>query len=494
MFSMMNQRLPRRNDQWSLAEAVDLPLALENERFSPSREADLEEARREIGEQLDLSTSEPDRDALALRAWLRRWQRKSKVNTPGEWIEDVLRNAGRFALVAGVLLGLGAASDRLFFSGGEPLNVFFLIGVFVLAPLLLSATLFLTVALRRPERGNVVQQFFIFVARKLTRAARDWGASDSLQADPSWTTITKSLGNNGNLLQAPILAVSQKLALGFGIGLLIMLHLRVSFWELAFGWQTTLTAPGELWHLVTKVLAAPWSWFWPEGSPTLGQINATRFSRLPGAPPIDAAASRAWWPFLFATILVWSVLLRLGVLAGLRAMQARRLRAFNPALPDAQLLVRRLRPHWGITPEALEAGEVAAAPASNAERGSGSGSWIALVADESDSTMPRCEDLPHMLGLPLPRAVPFQFDDSVSETTLAALEEIRRGAPSVVVLVPVSRDPIDEVADTLHAIASAANGRGATLLLCGARDRLAVWKRKLDAWATGLAAEYVPKP
>ena len=65
---------------------------------------------------------------------------------------------------------------------------------------------------------------------------------------------------------------------------------------------------------------------------------------------------------------------------------------------------------------------------------------------------------------------------------------------SVLVLIPVSRDPIDEVSDTLKAIRAAAEGRGATLVLCGARDRLALWTKRLDAWGTGLNAEYIPKP
>jgi hypothetical protein len=491
---MMKLRPLLQHDPWSLAEAVDLPLALEDERFSPNREGDLAAAREELGGEMNSADPAENRDVMMLRAWLQRWQRKAKENTPGEWIEDVLRNAGRIALVAGVLFGLGTASDRLFFSGGEPLNVFFLVGVFVLLPLLLSATLFLTVALRPPDRGNALQQFFIFIARKLTRAASDWSARDSLRADPSWSTITKSLGKNRDLLQTPILSVTQKLALGFGIGLLIMLQLRVSFWELAFGWQTTLTAPGDFWHLFTRVISAPWSWFWPEGAPTIEQINATRYSRLPGAPPIDPFASRAWWPFLFATILVWSVFLRTAVLAGLRLLQKRRLRAFDPMSPDAQLLVRRLRPHWGIAAGDTQVAEAPGAPDSAAPLTTSTGAWIALVADESDATMPLPEDLPQMLGIAPPRALSFQFDDSLGAGTLAALEEIRGGTASVLVLVPVSRDPIDEVSDTLRAIGTAANGRGATLVLCGARDRLALWKRKLDTWATGLSAEYIPKP
>jgi hypothetical protein len=161
---------------------------------------------------------------------------------------------------------------------------------------------------------------------------------------------------------------------------------------------------------------------------------------------------------------------------------------------DAQLLVLRLRPHWGIATGHAQVAEAPGAPDSALPRATSAGAWIALVADERDATMPFPEDLPQMLGIAPPRALSFQFDDSLGAGTLAALAEIRGGTASVLVLVPVSRDPIDEVSDTLRAIGTAANGRGATLVLCGARDRLALWKRKLDTWATGLSAEYIPKP
>src|SRR5687767_4921010 len=128
---MTNHRPPNQKDRWSLAEAVDLPLALEEERYASDREKDLAAAREEVAQAIDPGAPEDVNDRRALHAWLQRWQRKATGDTPGEWLGDVLRNAGRIAMVAGVLFGLMAASDRLFFVAPEPLNVFFLIGVFV---------------------------------------------------------------------------------------------------------------------------------------------------------------------------------------------------------------------------------------------------------------------------------------------------------------------------------------------------------------------------
>lgn len=474
--------------RWSLADAIDLPIALEEERLAPASAEELAQARAEIEREVPARAGGQPRDGALLRAWIHRWRRAARGATPGIHVEEVLRNAGTLALFSGALLGFASASDRLFFTGHEPLNVFALIGVFVFLPLALSALLLLTSALRPPGRGNLLQQFFLFLARKITRHAASPDDADPLRPGASWASLSRALGQQSVLLQAPVLAITQKLALGFGIGLLLMLQLRVSFWELAFGWQTTLAAPGEWWHALTRIIAAPWSWFWADGAPTIEQINATRFSRLEGATPIDPAASRGWWPFLAATILVWSVMLRAGVLLLLRSVQARRLRAYAPQTADALLLLRRLSPSWTskgpVASAAVEMeGMGASVPVVDGRE------WMALIADEPDAAMPQLRDLPELVGVQPQKAVPFRFDDSLSEITTAAIGEVKAVAAPVLVMVPASRDPIDEVNDTLRAIRASAPA--VTLILRGSPQRLGVWRRKLDAWDLDVNPRYI---
>jgi hypothetical protein len=490
---MANQPSSISSPRWTLGEALDLPLALEEERLQPNREADLRAAQEAIEARVgDLRTAPEN---AVLHAWLCRWRRKAGDHTIGEQIEDALRNAGRVASITGLLLGLVAASDRLIFTGPEPLNVFALLGAFVFAPLALSALLLLTLGLRRPGQGNWVQQTFLFIGRKLAR----WGSTPvttlpgQMRANASWSSITRALGSGSRLLQAPVLALSQKLALGFGVGLLLMLHFRVSFWELAFGWQTTLNADGTFWHLVTSVVSAPWAWFWPEAVPTMEQIAATRYSRLGGAAPINAAFSRAWWPFLAASIFVWSILLRAGVLVGLRIWQGRRLASFDPRLPEAQLLLRRLRPSWSNSTAPVEAAVPAPRPATaSAPMPTNGGTWLALVPDEPDPTTPQTQAVEAFLHSGIARTVPYAFDDSVGDVTVSALQSLRAATEPVAILLPSGRDPIEEVADTLRAIEQEAGEKTAVLLLQGPPERLAIWKRKLATWGVRIPAEFLP--
>src|SRR4051812_26349972 len=118
--SMANSPPPNPTEPWSLREALDLPIALDEERHPPNRESELAAAREAIAAMPGVREP-PSSDAQVLRAWLRRWRNGFETATPGAHIEAVLRNAGRIGLGTGILLGLIAASDRLFFTGGEPL-------------------------------------------------------------------------------------------------------------------------------------------------------------------------------------------------------------------------------------------------------------------------------------------------------------------------------------------------------------------------------------
>jgi hypothetical protein len=479
------------SDQWSVGEIVDLPIALDEERFAPNRDKEVQSARealtREFGDLSHVS------ERTVVRAWLMHWRKRFAGNTTGARIEDSILYAGRLAGVSGFLLGLVAASDKLFFTGPEPLNVFALLGVFVLLPLLVSAVVFITFRFRQDALGGAAHHFFLWIARAITRWKHGAAPASALQADDSWTALSKSLGRHGRMLQLRIFSITQKFAFAFGLGLLVMLQLRVSFWELAFGWQTTLTAPGAAWHAVVRVVAAPWSWFWPEGSPTLEQINATRYSRLDGGGKIDPAASRAWWPFLAASILVWSVLLRGLVLLVFHRLQRKRLEAFDPETPDAHLFLRRLKPTWSAAGATGHAHPPEPAPAAQIKVVAKSGHpWIALMPDEADRETPSARDLEQLLGVSVSREVPFQFDDSMSDITIAAFRGISSGNAAVAVLLPVSRDPIGEVCDTLKAIEKSSDGKTCVLVLRGSRERLGLWKQKLAAWQIALPVEYVP--
>ena len=133
---------------------MDLPIALDEERFAPNRDKELQSARDALARELGDLSQIPERTVL--RTWLTRWRERFSGNTMGNRVEDTILYAGRIAGVSGLLLGLAAASDKLFFTGPEPLNVFALLGVFVLLPLVVSVVLFITFRYRQDALGGVV--------------------------------------------------------------------------------------------------------------------------------------------------------------------------------------------------------------------------------------------------------------------------------------------------------------------------------------------------
>src|SRR5699024_6277552 len=102
--------------------------------------------------------------------------------------------------------------------------------------------------------------------------------------------------------------------------------------------------------LVTRVLAAPWAWLWPQALPSMADIAASR--ALPAALAATAAAS--WWRFLLLARVVWGLLPRLLLWFASRLAQRRALAQLTFQAPRQRALWRRLN--------TIERGEVAAGP------------------------------------------------------------------------------------------------------------------------------------
>jgi hypothetical protein len=157
--------------------------------------------------------------------------------------------------------------------------------------------------------------------------------------------------------------------------------------------------------------------------------------------------------------------------------------------------LRRLSPSWSTSAPA-------AAPTATEEPlrrrdpavSVGASAWFVLMPEEADQTIPPREDLEQFLGAGIQREVAFEFDDSLGERTVAALAEIRDHEAPVAILLPTTRDPIDEVCDTLKGIEEAVGNRTSLIVLRGTPERLALWKHKLGIWGIGLPVEYIALP
>lgn len=215
-------------------------------------------------------------------------------------------------VAAGALLGVVTMSGLLFYDGGQQINVTVILG-FVLLQLLL--------ALYTAVQGLAGWQPWAPVIHSLQQ--RLHGQKTSPVLTP---------------LLSPMMArTAQAAGLAFAVTALFTLLVSVVLQDLAFGWSTTLDTSAEAWHRVVSWVAAPWSSWLPEASPSLELVKDTRFFRLDGTET-GAGPARwgAWWPFVAMTWLTWAVLPRAVLFAvsaiGLRR-RARRALVRHPGYP-----------------------------------------------------------------------------------------------------------------------------------------------------------------
>ena len=149
----------------------------------------------------------------------------------------------------------------------------------------------------------------------------------------------------GRVQRGQLLVWSQILGLGFGLGSLAATLLFVVFTDLAFGWSTTLDVDAVAVHRALEFVARPWARLWPDASPSLDLVEATRFFRVESGNHVhfvDPIVFGGWWPFLVMAIGIYSVLPRLVALIGLDYWLSRELRRAMLLTPGVDRLFDRL--------------------------------------------------------------------------------------------------------------------------------------------------------
>jgi len=112
----------------------------------------------------------------------------------------------------------------------------------------------------------------------------------------------------GPLLAAPAVALAQRFALAFNLGLLgAMLVLHLPLVDLRFGWQSSYPIRPAQMHAAVQALAAPWGWALPQAQPTEAEV-ATALGLLSTA--ITATS------FIVSVVVANRVYARLGVASG----------------------------------------------------------------------------------------------------------------------------------------------------------------------------------
>ena len=230
------------------------------------------------------------------------------------------RFAGALALVTTVvsvmlwLSGVSAVLGLLDRTRGG-LNVTLVLAVLVGGQwlLLLTASLGWLLRHRAGDGFSLVQTLLGKIARRLA------GGHDAAW----WQGLTAGGGARAAVLWR-VARIAQSAGMAFNCGILCGLAGLVLVKHVGFFWETTTEgAMRETLGTVVKLLAAPWSSWWPAAVPDAAVIDASRW--LPGQTAGLAPGPAAWWLFLLAAVTTWGLLPR-GILwcwcwwAGRRAL------------------------------------------------------------------------------------------------------------------------------------------------------------------------------
>ena len=291
-------------------------------------------------------------------AVLQRWvsalrEQDPSTPWPGRPVASALRTARAVLVVVGLVLGWGAASAILQFTGGHPVNIWDFLLVFVGLQLLLL--LLLLVSFVVPFVDSAASLFGLFRravgALYLRLVARGFRGEARVE---EWRVVWHTLRARRSLYHAVepwvLLGLTQSFGVAFNVAALAGCLRLIVFSDIAFSWSTTLVElDAARFHAIVRALAAPWGWAWPDAVPSSALVAATRYSRLEGAYLLSGAGRTSqqalvggWWPFLVAALTCYGLLPRTLLLVVSRLEVSRFIAKLPFDDPEVSRVVERL--------------------------------------------------------------------------------------------------------------------------------------------------------
>ncbi len=487
-----------------LARVVDLAAALEADSgVDPETQRQRD---RTLGRALAVRAG----DATArVAAWLD-LRRNGPGPSPGERALAAQRVLRSLVAGAGVATGVATALAVFSYDGARPVNVVQVLAVFVgLQVLLLAATAVIALpeAWRRRVPGLAALQDVLRLASpgRWPQALRRLLASAEREAfDRLLALARRHQRLYGDAQKWALLVGSQIFAVAFHFSALAAAGLLVTFSDLAFGWSTTLSIDARELHRAVELIAAPWSRWLSDATPTFALIQETQYFRGAGGFTVDAPRSAAWWRFLLASMACYGLAPRVALLALASWRQRVALRRVFAAMPGVVDLRDRLDSPWIATggggdgaalPEAPVRSRAAPAPRParvHAVRWSG----VPIAEGEVGALVSAA------LGSDLSGVVDGGAGSGRSDAALIDLLAAAGEAPAL--LVKAWEPPLAELLDWLAElrlglgagvpilVLPLAIGGGGRLALAAGRDAR-IWSRRLDTavdpWLFTVTAE-----
>ena len=467
MFAKDSSRLPR----WTVGDVIDFE---EVEQRTLSGQ-DAENVLGEDGKVLSRTFSDQKfRDVSRgklFHAWLS-LARSRDLQLFGSGIDRVFNVLTSVSWLIGIVLGCLAVPAYLAYKGEKPINVMVVFfGLIVLPWVITGTSLYLSSWLRGDSSKGGVGAGVAFLISRLSPEWRE-----------SWNDLSRVLQEHGKrvatILAGLFFGFTQRIACGFGLGALLSILFHVTVFDLAFGWESTLSVGAEFVCFFVNVISSPWSWFWTASVPTLEQVRESRFSYLAGMEAASVSATRSWWPFIVGSLVFYVVIPRLLLVVYASWKTSRRLSTLDFTRTQDSALIRRLSGPLFQTEKPTATGFLGESAEVQPPSFPVDSSWNLLL---SEGLFQGEEHIRAQVENALRGKINFLAHIEVdyadgNEHVLKSLMESKDG---VVIAMPAEINPVDAIAATLQTFSDASSSTDNVIILFGPEVRLSLWRRWL---------------
>lgn len=467
MFAKDSSRSPR----WTVGDVVDFEEAEQRTLSGQDAENVLGEDGKVLSKTFSGQSFRDVSRSKLFHTWLS-LARSRDSQLFGSGIDRVFSVLTSVSWLIGIVLGCLAVPAYLAYKGEKPINVMVVFfGLIVLPWVITGTSLYLSSWLRGDSSKGGVGGGVAFLISRLSPEWRE-----------SWNDLRRVLQDHGKRI-ATILAglffgFTQRIACGFGLGALLSILFHVTVFDLAFGWESTLSVGAEFMCFFVNVISAPWSWFWTASVPTLEQVRESRFSYLAGMEAASVNATRSWWPFIVGNLVFYVVIPRFLLVAYAGWKTSRRLSTLDFTRTQDIALIRRLSGPLFQTKESSRTGYLGEDAEIKSPTFAENGSWNLLLGEgilqSEDSVRGKVEAA--LYGkITRVETVEVDYADGNEEV----LQSLLQSEDGVVVAMPADINPVDAIAATLQSFSDASPSNDKVIILFGPEQRQNLWRRWL---------------
>ena len=330
------------------ADLVSLATRLQEDEQRPR--AKLLKRDAELARSLAQDDRGRDRPEALLLWWLHATEPEGSAQASNS-VRSALGFAGVGVVLLGLLMGWVLALGVFRYDGEQPVNVVWVLGIFVFLQGLTLA-LALAAAMPRPLQrlsamlGLGSASLALQDSLKLVSPGRLALVLARLMPQEMREALQTAVGASGahqrlfsRVQLWSFIRWSQMFALSLNTAAALTFIFLVFFTDLAFGWGTTLAIDARGFHQMTTRVSVPWAWL-ETAVPSAALVENSRYFR--GTEFIPEARG-AWWPFILMSMLLYGCLPRLVFTLIAHRALARACQEALVQMPGVSALLRRLQ-------------------------------------------------------------------------------------------------------------------------------------------------------